>query len=334
MTSINPSEKNRHPRVSVVTVVKNGENFISEAVESILRQTLQDFEYIILDDCSSDKTGDILESFRDSRLKIIRLKSSPGYPQVRNTALGFAKAEFIAVLDADDVAHPVRLSAQIEFLGRNPSYGAVGSWARVFGEYETVRRPPVGSSALKASLLWGNPFIHSTMTIRRSALPREAEAYRAQELFAEDYGLWLRISRKWDLANLPLELINYRSHAGQLSELNRAVAAKSFLGARNEFLSGMGVMKIASLRPSLRETIQIADVLESRGWVESLSIYLSWVRSWLTVLKNKTLEGGRTNPVLRLFVFLGRKAKTQRRSRLRDFPVHFESPMSGSPKGK
>lgn len=302
------------PRVSVITAVKNAENFITEAVESILGQSLQDLEYLIVDDNSADGTLGKISRLPDPRIQVISLPQSVGPCAARNVAISKSRGHLIAILDGDDIAHPERLDRQVSFLEENPSVGAVGSWARVFGEYETVRRPPLASNALKASLLWGNPFVHSTMTVRRAALPRGSEPYRPSELYAEDYGLWLRIATNWELANLDLELIRYRSHANQLSELNIALAEKSFIAARNEFLSHMELRELTSLTPSFDDLINIARGLESRGWLESETVYRSWLRSRFTALKNATLDEAQRNRIVRWFVTLGRRAKTQKKS--------------------
>ena len=302
------------PKVSVITAVRNAENFITEAVESILGQSLQDLEYIIVDDGSTDDTLGKISRLPDPRIQVISLPQSVGPCAARNLAISKSRGQFIAILDGDDISHPERLDRQVGFLKENPSVGAVGSWARVFGEYETVRRPPLASNTLKASLLWGNPFVHSTMTVRREALPQSSEPYRASELYAEDYGLWLRIARNWELANLNIELIRYRSHANQLSELNIALAEKSFLAARNEFFSQMGLKERPSLTPSFGDLINIARELESRGWLESATVYRSWLRSRFTALKNTTLDEAQRNRIVRWLVTLGRRAKTQKKS--------------------
>lgn len=303
------------PKVSVITAVKNSENFITEAVESILGQSLQDFEYVIVDDGSTDGTLGKISRLPDPRIQIISLTESVGPCVARNLAISKSRGRFIAILDGDDIAHPERLDRQVSFLEENPTFGVVGSWARVFGSYESVRRPPLSSITLKASLLFGNPFVHSTMTMRRAALPLSAEPYRASEIVAEDYGLWLRIAKDWEIANLPFELVKYRAHNTQLSVVNIAVMERSFFAARNEFLSGMGLRELTSLKPSAGDLISIARGLESRGWLESATLYRAWLRGRMTAVKNATLGAAQSSRIVRLFVTLGRKAKTRRKSK-------------------
>lgn len=302
------------PRVSVITAVRNAENFIAEAVGSILCQTLQDLEFIIVDDGSTDGTVATISRFLDSRIRLISLAQSVGPSNALNFAISKTKSRFIAVLDGDDVAHAERLAYQVDFLEKNPTFGAVGSWARVFGAHDSVRRPPSSSNSLKASLLWGNPLVHSSITIRRSALPRESEVYRASEPVAYDYGLLLRIAKTWDLANLPFELVRYRSHASQLSALNIAVMESSFFAARNEFLHGMGLSELNSLRPSICEIARISRALTSRGWLEGPVLYWTWLKSWFTAPKNAILRLAKRNSVVRSLVGFGRKLRSLRQS--------------------
>jgi len=315
MTRRNPGRGLRIPRVSVVTAVKDAEAFVSEAVESVLRQTFKDFEFIIVDDGSTDATAKRLTLLPDPRMRVITLSQSVGPCESRNTGIRASSGEFIAILDGDDISHLDRLELQVRFLDDNPACGAVGSWANVFGAYETVRRYPQTNDALRASLLLGNPFVHSSMMFRREALPPDSDPYLHSRIYAEDYSLWLRISERWELANIPQELIQYRTHHSQISEKNTDTASQAFLAARNDLFDAMGLRQLSAVKPSLSDIAYLDRSLSSRGWIRPYVLYLYWAKAFGTEMKNSVLGRAPRSRLARTLVALGRKAKSVRTSR-------------------
>jgi hypothetical protein len=229
------------PRVSVVMPVRNGAAYLDEAVDSVLAQTLEDLELVVIDDGSTDATPDILDRFArsDDRVRVRRIAAS-GLTPALNIGWREARAQYVARLDADDVALPTRLAKQATFLDDHPRVGVVGS-AYVplshAGERLAVVRYPSDDATLRADLRRYNCLPHPTVMVRRAAL-EAAHGYRLDQ--AEDYDLWLRIAERWELANLEEPLILYRHHAGQFSvgKLERqtlgAVAVRAAAAARAE----------------------------------------------------------------------------------------------------
>lgn len=209
-----------HPLVSVVMPVRNGERWLSDAVDGLLAQTLRDCEILIVDDGSSDATPEILREYErcDDRVRVLR-QSTLGLVTALNRGLEEAKGPLVARLDADDVALPERLQQQLVYMQHNNGVGLLGSWAeRIDTEGRSIGSltPPTDERVLSALLQRINPMIHSTVMMRRE-LVRRLGGYRDAFRGAEDYDLWLRISEVAGVANLPERLIQYRWHSDNVT---------------------------------------------------------------------------------------------------------------------
>jgi glycosyltransferase involved in cell wall biosynthesis len=200
--------------------VFNGEKYLHEAINSILQQTFTDFEFIIVDDGSTDSTCRIIQSYNDSRIFLIS-RANKGLVASLNEAILSAKGIYIGRQDADDVSHSARLQTEVFFLRNNPKYVAVGSWFEEFNEGSPLRinRTPVTDSLVRLRLVWGTCFGHgSVMFVRQAAI--DAGLYRQAMWPAEDYDLWTRLSSFGALANIPRVLYRYRLHKESISEKN------------------------------------------------------------------------------------------------------------------
>ena len=193
--------------------VRDGERFLAEAIDSILGQTLTDFELIVVDDGSADRSAEIANTVqeRDGRVRV-HSQARLGLCAGLNAAAGLAAAPLLARLDADDIALPDRLERQVAFLDRHPGVAVVGGGVIMVDEAgrELDREPGREDPDLSE----GNPLWHSTVVIRAEAF-REAGGYRLYP--AEDYDLWLRIEERYRLAAVPQLVVGYRIHAGQVS---------------------------------------------------------------------------------------------------------------------
>lgn len=211
------------PRVSVVLSVYNGAEHLREAVDSILNQTFIDFEFIILDDGSTDHTWEILTDFDDPRIVLVRNQENMGLTKSLNEGLGMAKCEYIARQDADDISLPERLAKQVEFLERNREVGLLScAFVEIDeeGRSVSIQRLPAGNSELQARLLISNCFCHGAAMFRRECL-ESVGAYREEFDFAQDYDLWLRISEKYKVANLEDALYEWRLRTDAVSITGR-----------------------------------------------------------------------------------------------------------------
>ncbi len=207
------------PLISAILPVYNGEEHLAECINSILHQTLTNFEFIIVDDASTDSTPQILEKYlkQDERIKVITNPVNQKQTISANTACNNAVGKYLARMDADDVALPMRFEKQLEFLETNQNVGMVGSWTdtisetgRIVGQWKTASEPDM----LNWNLLFGTSFAHSSIMMR-SDLVKKIGYYQSPE--AEDYDLWSRISRIAKVANLPEVLQQKRVWAGQLA---------------------------------------------------------------------------------------------------------------------
>lgn len=198
--------------------VYNGEKYLREAVDSILGQTFTDFEFVIVDDGSTDRTADILGSYGDGRIRVIRNASNLGLIDSLNKGIEHCRGEYVARMDCDDRSLRERLSKQVAFMDSHPEVGASGTWVTHIdteGRATGVTRTPVGARMMYE--FWRPPpLIHPSAIIRRSHLQRLR--YEAEAKSAEDYDLWLRFIREHRLDNLPECLLDYRIHDESVSQ--------------------------------------------------------------------------------------------------------------------
>lgn len=216
------------PAISVAMSVHNDERFVAEAIESILAQSFSDFEFLIVDDGSTDRSGAIIDAFaaKDPRIRAIR-QDNRGLIASLNRMLGEARAPLIARMDGDDIALPERFARQIAFLDAHPGHGVVGTNTHDLDEAGRVLVcddfHPLDHDAIVAALKDGSPICHPSVMMRRDVV-RAAGGYRAAYRHCEDYDLWLRLAPRTRLANLPDRLIHYRRSTGQVS--NRHTVAQ------------------------------------------------------------------------------------------------------------
>jgi hypothetical protein len=212
------------PKVTVLMAAYNAEPYIAEAIESILDQSFENFELVVGDDGSTDRSRSIVESYKDRRIRIVGDSVNRGLFHIRNALLNAARGEYIAVLDSDDVARRDRFSVQTEFLDANPHIALLGSAFDLVNEAGAVigfQAVPTTPAALRWKLHFGCPFGHSTVMYRRRAAI-DAGGYGNYAL-AEDFDLWRRIARTNEVSNLGPALVQYRVHGS--SALRRTPSA-------------------------------------------------------------------------------------------------------------
>lgn len=218
------------PSISVVLSVYNGQQHLVAAVRSILDQTLADFELIIIDDGSTDETPRILADVQrgDPRVRLVR-QENRGLTAALNTGLGLARGRFIARQDADDTSLPERFARQLAFLEGHPSVVAVGSSADVLsgsGAKVGAMTPAVGPEAVRHGLLTLRTTpVHGSIMMRREAV-QAMGGYREAFRVGQDYDLWLRLSSRFDMDNLPEVLYQWRLDRGSVYTTRRAIQLK------------------------------------------------------------------------------------------------------------
>lgn len=200
-------------KISILLPVHNGADFLQIAVESILKQTYNYWELIVIDDGSTDNTFEILSQFRDPRIHVYQNQSNIGITSTLNRALDLAKGDFIARLDADDTAHPERLTKQLKYLETHPQIALVASWANVLPSNE-VWRTPLTPQHVEAELLFRNCLFHSTLMWRSHLKLKYDESFR----YTQDYELTSRlVAEKKQIAVIPEPLVTYLAHDASIS---------------------------------------------------------------------------------------------------------------------
>jgi hypothetical protein len=203
--------------------VYNGERFLIPAVESVLDQTFTDFEFLIVDDGSTDSTPDIIRNYaaRDHRVRPI-LRENRGLVASLNEVLAKARAPIVARMDADDICLPTRFQRQYDFLAANPDYGVVGTQARDIDEHDadwhcTAPPHPGTHDAFLDAITHQAPLLCHPAVMFRRDIVLAVGGYHAAFRHCEDLDLWLRLASITRLCSLPEQLICYRHYADQVS---------------------------------------------------------------------------------------------------------------------
>lgn len=206
------------PKVSVILPAYNAEKYIKEAIDSILSQTFQDFELLVLNDCSKDRTEEIIRSYADERIVYLKNEKNMGVAATLNKGLAAAKGEYVARMDADDISLPERFARQVEYLDAHPAVAVVGSALEIFGEDVPgeIRRFSENPKQMKVDLLFSSGLAHPSVMIRRSVI-RDLGGYDLEFEGLEDYELWCRVARHHELSALPEILFRYRVHGSQVT---------------------------------------------------------------------------------------------------------------------
>lgn len=215
----------KNPKISIIMSVYNGMTlgpqsktgtassaYLKEAVESILNQTYKNFEFIIVDDASTDKTWDYLKSLKDKRVRLLRNKQNLGLAASLNKALRLAQGDYVARMDADDISLPNRFEEQVEFLQRHPEIDLCGTWADLINEKSEIigeKKYPKEDQSIRKVLPFYNPIIHPTWMVKKEVFLRVGD-YNPNLDFAEDYDLLIRISKYFKMANLGKKLLKHR----------------------------------------------------------------------------------------------------------------------------
>lgn len=202
-------------KVSVLLPVYNGADVLGAAINSILVQTLTDFELLVVNDGSTDATLRVIGSFQDPRIRVIDLETNQGLINALNAGIAEARGEFLARMDHDDIAHPHRLEKQVVAMTASGSV-ICGSAIQPFG---AINGRPIGypltDAEIRALLPVGSPFAHPTVMMRTEVCKHLG--YSSTAKHCEDYELWWRISKMGTMQNLAEPLLRYRFHLGQIS---------------------------------------------------------------------------------------------------------------------
>lgn len=236
------------PLVTVFMAAFNGEAYIEKAIQSVLNQSFTDFELLIINDGSTDRTLDIVRKFTDPRIRLVHNDGNKGLTFTRNRGIEEAKGQYMAILDCDDLAMPDRLKAQTSFLNSNPEIAICGGQAITIdesGKQIGNLNVMAGNKNMSPELVFHNIFINSTLMIKRSAM-LEAGGYRDYSP-AEDYDLSYSISLHHPVANLNEVLVAYRLHGNNISKVQNEKAINAELRIIENIHTNLGIPKDENL---------------------------------------------------------------------------------------
>lgn len=260
-------------------VYNTKEKFLRKAVESILKQSFKDFEFIIINDASTNNAEEVIKSYHDDRIIYVRNERNLGISESSNKGLAMARGEYIARQDHDDVSKRCRLKEQVKILDENPNIGVCSSYFIIFPKRKKVM-PAITSDAIKEFMvLTGDPVCHPAAMIRKSVLNAHNIVYRDEFRYAEDYALWVDLLDKTDFCNIPKFLFKYRwfgentsATAGDVQRRNalriRLNALKSLLKDCREEDEGILVKVYSKFPINSSELYVVHNLLEASFIIE------------------------------------------------------------------
>ncbi len=247
------------PSVSVLMPAFNAEKYIAQAIKSILQQSYSNFELIVLNDGSTDRTKLILDEFTDERIIKIHLDKNKGLVNARNQLVNAARGKYIAFLDSDDIARPQRLQLQVDFLDSGKADICGGTYDALYeisGKMKSSKQRYLDGD-IRALISICSPLCNPAVMGKAEAF--KSHPYQTGKDYAEDYSLWAELALAgYHFANLHDKLITYRIHHGQTSQVQNAATNTIFNKSREEYLLGLGIAPDLNPRP-----MPFADRLKS-----------------------------------------------------------------------
>lgn len=209
-------------KVSVVMNFYNEEEYLPQAIESILKQTYRDFELLLIDDASTDRSNQIANSYKDSRIRVIRNQNNQGLAYSRNVGIREAQGEYIAFADADDYSAINRIEIETQYLDKHKDILAVSCWMNYIDEEGKLIKHEsfdlANQHTVRASFLIGNPFPNPGSMIRRTVFDEYGILQKEELRVSQDYYFWLQVLEVGELQIIPEKLLFYRVHNSKASQ--------------------------------------------------------------------------------------------------------------------
>ena len=276
-----------NPLISVVLPVYNVENYIKECMDSILNQTFQDFEILVIDDCSTDNTINLIESYNDSRIIIKKKPVNKGLIDSLNIGFKLAKGKYIARMDGDDISNLNRFQKQKDILENNQNIDVCGCWFQEFGKREMVMKHKEKHEEIVAEMLLSCSMSMASVLINRKAI--KDYNFDENKRHVEDYDFWSRVAWSVKFYNIQEVLYRYRIHESQVSTVYKAVQTqgdvliKLFLFKKLNYSQEKFSDVLISKMLLLNESISITDFVLFNKWLKKM-----------VLLNNKTLVYSKT----------------------------------------
>ncbi len=276
------------PKITVLMPVFNGEKYLAEAIESILNQTYKDFEFLIIDDGSTDNSVEIIRKYSDPRIRLVKNEKNLGLPTTLNIGLDIARGEYIARMDCDDISHLRRFKKQIEFMDNNPNISICGTWMKTIGEKTgIIIEVPKTNEEIKCSLLFSSGITHPTVFMRKSKFDKYGLRYSHEYLDSEDTELWIRALKYIQAASLQEVLYYYRIHPTQTCRMDNQRQKETTRKIIKEQLNGL------KMSPTEEEITMHCSCLRVDNGFEKEDIIQ--IERWLVKLKSFNDKSGLYN---------------------------------------
>ena len=281
---------NKTPLISVIMSVYNEQEYIEDAIRSILDQTEPDFELIIVDDCSTDDTVKIIEGLNDDRVILVRNEENCGLTKNLNKALAMTRGEFIARMDGDDISMPDRFRVQVDYLSAHPDIMLISCNTTTFGEQRLVSDISGTPEELKCTMLLRPVLAHPGFMFRRELYEEHGFTYDEHFRSAQDYDFAARVTRQFNIAVTPEVLLQYRAHKGQVSQTPNLKQFGFADEVRTRLLSDLGISLAA--HGSDHAAGPVADIDVYHKWVleadASKEDFIECIRILKKILESNT----------------------------------------------
>lgn len=281
-----------HPKVSLVMKVYNGEQYLQEAIDSILNQTFTDFELVIINDGSTDDSEHIIKSYKDVRIRYLKNEKNLGLCLTQNKVIAQARGEYIAVMDCDDISYPTRFEKQVRYLDNHPKVIMCGTQRNnlVDGKESPFRRiEALDNCTLRYSMVFGQYFLtHSSIMFRAKEYRENGFAYGGVTM-AEDYQIMVEMAKRFEVAILPERLVAYRIYPQSTSKMSP-----------QEIIDGAATVKcryLESLPIQEEEKQCLIRYFKSERTQEEPDLFLQAVKSVAGVMEADISKGGNGYPI-------------------------------------
>ena len=269
------------PKITVLMSVYNNESFINEAIDSILNQTVSDFQLLIIDDGSTDKSVSLIKQYDDARINLVEKDNNTGLIDCLNLGLSLANGEYIARMDSDDISTSDRFQKQLDILENNPEIDICGCWLQEFGKRDKVVKHKERHEEIVANMLWSCAMSMGSVLIDRKAI--EGYKFDENKKHVEDYDFWSRIAWSCTFYNIQEVLYRYRIHETQVStnykplQIQGNIAIKLFLFKKINYDTDLFTDSMVSKMLLLNEHIALYE----------LDLFIKWQKD-LVFLNNKS----------------------------------------------
>jgi glycosyltransferase involved in cell wall biosynthesis len=274
-----PGSTTSTPKITVLMPVYNGDRYLTEAIESILKQTFSNFEFLIINDGSKDRSIEIIRSFTDPRIRLIENEKNIGLIKTLNKGIDLSRGEYIVRMDQDDVSLPNRLTKQVFFMDTHQRVGVCGTWYKTIGGGKSiVARYATDQDVIYCALLFNSTLAHPTVIMRRKYFQDNNLYYDPSYIHAEDYELWTKASKYFEISCISEVLLLYRVHPGQTT-----------MRLNEEQIQTSGMTRLKQIKKlEINPTEDEFNIHQSISLCNSLNAsnhFFNQVDSWLSKLK-------------------------------------------------